>query len=95
MAFVQVNPGALGTSIGLIFQLPAGLPLTVVTVGNNTAAAVIFVGGASVGSSGSTQGVQIAAKASVSLTLNAGDKLYAISTTSLVARDISVIYSGI
>ena len=95
MAFTQFNPPALGTTVGLIAQLPSGLPLTAVTIGNNHASAVLFIGSTSVTSSGATQGIQIAAKGNAVVTLNSGDKLYGISSTSLAAGDVSVLYSGV
>ena len=93
MALLQTNT-AVQTTATKIVQLPTGMQYSTVTIYNGSAGS-IYVGGASVTTSGTTRGVVVATATSLVLALNAGDALYAVAASATSAGDIVVLYSGI
>jgi len=84
----------VGTTATLIATIPDKNPLTAVTIFNDDNNA-IFIGDASVATSGADRGIKIS-KSTVSnqIWLNAGDKLYAIAAASTAANAVSVFWSS-
>lgn len=85
----------VGTSATLIATIPDKNPLTAVSIFNDDNSA-IFVGDITVATTGVNRGISIP-KSTVANTLwlNAGDKLYAISSAGTAANTVSVLYSGV
>lgn len=77
-----------------ILQIPSGVQYTTVTIYNGNANS-IFIGDATISTSGATKGVTVAAATSAVVCLNAGDVLYAIAAAATAAGDVVVLYSGI
>ena len=77
-----------------ILQIPSGVQYTTVTIYNGNANS-IFIGDATISTSGATKGVTVAAASSAVICLNAGDVLYAIAAAATAAGDVVVLYSGI
>ena len=93
MALVHVN-ATTATTAQPLFTLPLGLPTTAVQICNNHTA-VLYMGDASLSTSGATRGSQIAVNASQQIWLNSGDTVYGITAAASAAGAISIIYSGI
>jgi hypothetical protein len=93
MALVHVN-ATVGTTAGLLFKMPAGLQNTAVQICNNHTA-VLYIGDASVTTSGATRGSQIAVNANQQIWLNSNDEIWAVVASVTAAGAISIIYSGI
>jgi hypothetical protein len=93
MALVQTNAKVLTTPT-LVCTIPSGVQYTTVSLYNGSADS-IFIGGASVTTTGATRGQIIATEGTAVLCLNAGDSLYAIAASDTNAGDLAIIYSGI
>jgi len=93
MALVHVN-ATTATTAQPLFTLPSGLPSTAVQICNNHTA-VLYIGDATVSTSGATRGSQIAVNASQQVWLRSGDTVYGITAAASAAGAISIIYSGI
>ena len=93
MALVHVN-ATTATTPQPLFTLPAGLQSTAVQICNNHAA-VLYIGDASISTSGATRGNQIAVNASQQVWLNSGDTVWGVTAAASAAGAISIIYSGI
>ncbi len=91
MPLQHVN-NQVGTTARCIVKVPSGVQQCAVQVYNNTGAA-IFLGDATVTSSGATIGNSLANNASVQIWLEGNDELYAICATS-PSGYISAIYSA-
>jgi hypothetical protein len=96
MAIVHDSFALAANTATLIATIPVGNPTTVVTVTNANAAS-IFLGDASVSTSGNIdRGIRVATNTNQSLWLNSGDQLYAISLAGTSASfDVSVLYSKV
>jgi hypothetical protein len=96
MAIVHDSFALAANTATLIATIPDGNPTTVVTVTNANAAS-IFLGDASVSTSGNIdRGIRVATNTNQSIWLNSGDKLYAISLAGTSASyDVSVLYSKV
>lgn len=77
-----------------ILQIPSGVQYTTVTIYNGSAAS-IFIGDATVSTSGAARGITVATLSSAVICLNAGDVIYAIAAAATAAGDVVVLYSGI
>lgn len=77
-----------------ILQIPSGVQYTTVTIYNGNANS-IFIGDATISTSGATKGLTVAATSSAVICLNANDVLYAIAASATAAGDVVVLYSGI
>lgn len=84
----------VNTTPTLLVKLPTGSPSTAVQVCNNHTA-VLYLGDASVATSGATRGNQLAVNGSVQIWLKAGDELWAVAAAQTAAGAISLIYSGV
>lgn len=82
------------TTATRILQIPVGVQYTTVTIYNGSASP-IFIGDATISTSGATKGVTVAATSSIVVCLNANDILYAIAASATSAGDVVVLYSGI
>jgi hypothetical protein len=91
MPLQHVN-NQVGTTARCIVKVPTGVQQCAVQVYNNTGAA-IFLGDATVTSSGATIGNSLANNASVQIWLEGNDELYAICATA-PSGYISAIYSA-
>ena len=93
MALVHTN-SLVSTTPGKIVQMPPGISgLVACQIYNNTGAS-IFLGDATVTSSGATIGNSLANNASVQVWLGANDALYAVCATS-PAGYLSILYAGV
>ena len=93
MALVHIN-ATTATTAQPLFTLPLGLPNTAIQICNNHSA-VLYIGDASVSTTGATRGNQIAVNASQQVWINSGDTVWAITAAASSAGAISIIYSGI
>ena len=84
----------VGSTPVLIVNLPEGNPATVVTVFND-ANHTIYIGEATVAASGADKGVPAYKDYIYTVTLNAEDKLYAVSATTSPANALTVLYSRV
>lgn len=94
MALVHLN-ATVGTTNGILFQIPTGIQRGVAVQIQNLDTAAIFIGDSSVTTSGATRGHSIAANASFQLWCNSNDKVYAISAAGTTAGAVVITYSGI
>lgn len=94
MALVHTN-STVGTTVKCIVALPAGLPRTTAVQIQNNDTATIYIGDATVTTSGAARGHAIAANATFQLWLNANDQVYAISAAGTTTGAVVVTYSGI
>ena len=93
MAFEHINTQTLTTS-SLIHQVDKNArPQTPLTIYNGHSAA-IFVGDATIATSGATIGRPIAASGSFQIWLNAGDSIWGISAAASAAGVIVITYSA-
>jgi hypothetical protein len=88
------NSVTVGTTATLIAEIPAGNPRTAVQVSNSDSA-VIFLGDATLSNTGVDKGVRLDSNASAQIWLNAGDKLYAVSTAGTAAYVVGVLFSKV
>jgi hypothetical protein len=94
MALIHLN-ATVGTTATLIFSVPSGgLPQSVACQVQNLDTASIWIGDASIATSGATRGHLVAANGNFQLWLSPGDKLYGISAAGTTAGAVSVLYSG-
>lgn len=93
MALVHVN-ATTATTAQPLFTLPSGLHSTAVQICNNHSA-VLYIGDATVSTTGATRGSQIAVNASQQIWLNSGDTVWGITAAASATGAISIIYSGI
>ena len=84
----------VGTTPTLIVNLPEGNPATLVTFFND-ANHTIYVGDATVATSGADKGIPAYKDYIFTVTLNAEDKLYAIAATTSPADALTVLYSKV
>ena len=94
MALVHTN-STVATTVTQIVQLPTGIQRGVAVQIQNLDSAAVFVGDATITTSGATRGHSIAANATFQLWLNPGDKVYAISAAGTTAGAVVVTYSGV
>lgn len=79
----------------LIAEIPAGNPLTSVTI-TNVDSASVYIGDATVATGASAdRGIRVATNTNQQVYLNAGDKLYAISLAGTAAYAVAVLYSNV
>lgn len=85
----------VGTSPTLICEIPKKCPLTAVLIFNDDNNP-IFIGDASVAASGVDIGLKVPkSTANTQIWLNAGDKLYAISSAGTSTHAVSVLWSKV
>lgn len=77
-----------------IVQLATGLPYTAVQICNGDSQS-IWIGDATIATSGATKGTVIAAGSVFTIWLHAGDVLYGISAAGTAAGAVTAVYSGI
>ena len=82
------------TSPTLLATIPAGNPTTLVTVSNDDNSS-IFIGDDTVAASGVNKGITVVKNVNYNVSLNAGDKLYAISAAGTSAYAVTVFYSKV
>jgi len=93
MAFKHFNAGTL-TTVSLIHQVDKNAsPQTAINIYNGHSAA-IFVGDATITTSGATIGRTIANGTSQIFYANAGDMIYAISAAASAAGAVVITYSA-
>jgi hypothetical protein len=92
MALVHINAQSQATATPLV-QIPTGIEYVAIQIYNGHSAA-IYVGDATVASSGATRGNAISNNTSQQIWLNGGDTLYVISAIASAAGAISIIYSA-
>ena len=93
MAFIHVNTKTL-TTAAVLFQVSKDAkPLTPVTIYNGHSAS-IFVGDATIATSGATIGRTIPAASSQTFYVNANDIVYGISAAASAAGAVVVTYSA-
>ena len=93
MALVHAN-ATVGSTPTLVLVMPNGVPYTAVNFSNGDNS-TMYLGDASIATTGANHGSVLASGASVQLWLNGGDKVWAISATGSTAGALSIIYSGI
>jgi hypothetical protein len=93
MAFKHVNSQTLTTPSVLLTIDKNAKPLTPITVYNGHSAA-IFVGDATIATSGATIGRTIPATSSQTFYVNAHDVIYAISAAASAAGAVVITYSA-
>jgi hypothetical protein len=93
MALVHLNSTA-GTTATLICQVQTGIQRSVAVQIQNGDSASIWVGDASITTSGATKGHVMATGTTFQLWLNPGDKVYAISAAGTAAGAVVITYSG-
>jgi hypothetical protein len=93
MALVHLN-NTVQTTATLIASLPPSMGQGQAVQIYNGHSAAIFVGDASIATSGATIGRTIAASGTFQLWLNGGDKVYAISAAQTAAGAVVVTYSA-
>ena len=92
MAFQHVNTQTLTTASPLL-TIPTGIPRqTPITVYNGHSAS-IFIGDATITTSGATIGRTLTASNSQTFYVNGGDVIYAISAAASAAGAIVITYS--
>jgi hypothetical protein len=91
---VEHNNVTVKTIATPIVALASGLPYTAVQICNGDSAS-IFIGDATIATSGATKGTVITAGSVFTIWLHAGDVLYAISAAGTAAGAVTVVYSGI
>lgn len=84
----------VGTTPVLLVDLPAKCPTTAVQIVNDDNNA-IYIGDATVTTSGVDKGLTVKKDSVYSIYLNAGDKLYGVAVTPTGANAVSVLYSGV
>ncbi len=93
MAIAHLNV-TVGTTATPIVKLPTGLPYTAVQICNGDTQS-IWIGDATIATSGATKGTVITAGAVFTIWLHAGDVLYGISAAGTAAGAVTAVYSGI
>jgi hypothetical protein len=93
MAFKHINSQTLTTPTILFTVDRNAKPLTPVTIYNGHSAA-IFIGDATITTSGATIGRTLAAANSQTFYVNGGDVVYAISAAASAAGAVVITYSA-
>jgi hypothetical protein len=93
MAFQHINSQTLTTASILLTIDPNARPLTPITIYNGHSAA-IFVGDATITTSGATIGRTIPAASSQTFYVNANDNVYAISAAASAAGAVVITYTA-
>jgi hypothetical protein len=93
MAFKHINSQTLTTASMLLTIDPNAKPLTPITIYNGHSAA-IFVGDASIATSGATIGRTIPAASSQTFYVNPNDVVWAISAAASAAGSVVITYSA-
>ena len=93
MALMHVN-NTVQTTPTLIADLPPSMGQSKAVQIYNGSAASIYVGDATITTSGATIGRTIAAGGTFQLWINGGDKIYAIATLATTAGSVVVTYSA-
>ena len=93
MALVHLNSTA-GTTATLICQVQTGIQRGVAVQIQNGDSASIWIGDATITTSGATKGHVITTGTTFQLWLNPGDKVYAISAAGTAAGAVVITYSG-
>lgn len=84
----------VGITATLIATLPEGNPATEISIinsDNNT----VYIGDATVSTTGSDKGLPVKKDSVYTLTLNAEDTLYAIASIATGANAVTVLYSKV
>jgi hypothetical protein len=85
----------VGTSATLIAEIPTKCPPTAVLIFNDDNNP-IYIGDSSITTSGSNLGLKVPkSTATTQVWLNAGDKLYAISSAGTSANAVAVLWSRV
>jgi hypothetical protein len=93
MAFNHINATTFTTPTA-IFTAPTGLPRqTPITIYNGHSAA-IFIGDVTISTSGATIGSTLNNAARLTLYVNSGDIIYAVSASGSAAGAIVITYAG-
>jgi hypothetical protein len=93
MAFQHVNASTF-TTPQILLQIPTGIPRqTPITIYNNHSAA-IFIGDATITTSGATIGTVLNNAARLTLNVNGGDVIWAISAAASATGAIIITYSA-
>jgi hypothetical protein len=93
MALIQNNV-TVPTVATLICTLPSGTHANTTVYVDNLDSAPIWIGDATITSSGATQGIKINAGGSRQLWMNGSDQLYAVSAAGTGAGLVVVTYSA-
>jgi hypothetical protein len=92
MALVHINATA-GTTPSLLFTVQNGIGPTAVQIQNGDTAS-IWIGDASITTSGATKGHLITAGSTFQLWLHGNEKVYGISAAGTAAGAVVVTYAG-
>jgi hypothetical protein len=93
MAFNHINATTFTTPTA-IFTAPTGLPRqTPITIYNGHSA-TIFIGDATIATSGATIGRTLTASNSQTFYVNSGDVVYAVSAAGSAAGAVVITYAG-
>jgi hypothetical protein len=84
----------VGTSATLLVTVPNKCPETTVQIVNDDNNS-IYIGDASVATSGVDKGLTVKKDSVYSIKLNAGDKLYGIAAIATGANAVSILYSSV
>ena len=84
----------VGTSPVLLATIHHKNPETTVQIVNDDNNSV-YIGDATVATSGADKGLTVKKDSVYSIKLNAGDKLYGVAATSTTANSVSVLYSSV
>lgn len=84
----------VGTTATLLATIPEGNPTTTVAVVNDDNSS-IFIGDATIAVSGANKGLTVVKSTNYRIDLNAGDKLYGISSAGTSANAVTVLYSTV
>lgn len=93
MAFNHINAATQTTATPLLKIIQTARPLTPITVYNGHSAS-IFVGDATITTSGATIGRTIPTASSQTFYVNGGDIVYAISAAASAAGAVVITYSA-
>jgi hypothetical protein len=94
MALVHIN-ATVGTAVTKVLTIPVGLANPIAVQFQNLDSAAVFIGDATVTTSGATRGHSIAAAGTFQLWLSGGDTVWAISAAGTATGALVVTYSGI
>jgi len=93
MALIHQN-ATVGTTVTRIVALPTGGQRGVAVQIQNLDTAAVFIGDATITTSGATRGHSVAANATFQLWMNPGDSVYAISAAGTAAGSVVITYSA-
>jgi hypothetical protein len=94
MALVHIN-ATVDTAVTKVLTIPVGLANPIAVQFQNLDSAAVFIGDATVTTSGATRGHSIAAAGTFQLWLSGGDVVWAISAAGTTTGALVVTYSGI